>query len=119
MGLAIGIALVLKRQARRASLGLPTEGSLLIGLKLGAIVLAAAFCAVIYQDGVPVPVVIAALAAAAGAIVLRRTRLGRYAFAIGGNAEAARLSGVPVARVTMSIYIAIGVLTALAGMVGA
>ena len=57
------------------------------------------------------PVVFAALAAALGAFVLRRTRLGRYAFAIGGNAEAARLSGVPVAKVTMAIYVAIGVLT--------
>jgi ABC-type xylose transport system permease subunit len=118
-GLAIGVALVLKRRARRAELGLPTEGTLVAGLKLGAIVAATAFSAVIYQDGVPVPVVVAALAAGAGAIVLRRTRLGRYAFAIGGNSEAARLSGVPVAKVTMTIYIAIGVLTALAGMVAA
>jgi D-xylose transport system permease protein len=119
VGLAIGVALVLRRTARRKSLGLPIEGTLVIALKLGAIVAATAFCAVIYKEGVPVPVLIAALAAAAGAIVLRRTRLGRYAFAIGGNAEAARLSGVPVARVTMAIYIAIGVLTALAGMVAA
>jgi D-xylose transport system permease protein len=118
-GLAIGVALVLRRATRRKRLGLPSDGALLMGLKLAAIVVATTFCAVIYQEGVPVPVVIAALAAAAGAVVLRRTRLGRYAFAIGGNAEAARLSGVPVARVTMFIYIAIGVLTALAGMVAA
>ncbi len=118
-GLAIGVALVLRRATRRKRLGLPTDGALLMGLKLAAIGAATAFCAVIYQEGAPVPVVIAALAAAAGAVVLRRTRLGRYAFAIGGNAEAARLSGVPVARVTMSIYVAIGVLTALAGMVAA
>jgi D-xylose transport system permease protein len=119
VGLVIGVGMVLRRTARRKRLRLPTDGALVIGLELGAIVLATAFCAVVYQDGVPVPVLIAALAAAGGAIVLRRTRLGRYAFAIGGNAEAARLSGVPVARVTMSIYIAIGVLTALAGMVAA
>ena len=119
IGLAIGVALVLSRAARRKRLALPSDGGLVTGLKLGAIALATAFCAVIYQDGVPVPVLIAAVAAAAGAIVLRRTRLGRYAFAIGGNSEAARLSGVPVTRVTMSIYIAIGVLTALAGMVAA
>jgi ABC-type xylose transport system permease subunit len=118
-GLATGVALVLKKRARRASLALPSEGSLVFGLKLVAIAATCAFCAVIYQDGVPVPVVIAALAVATGAIVLRRTRLGRYAFAIGGNSEAARLSGVPVAKVTMTIYIAIGVLTALAGMVAA
>ena len=119
VGLALGIMLVLKRKARRAQLGLPGQGTLLTALKLGAIVATTGLSAVIYQEGVPVPVVIAVVAAAAGAFVLRRTRLGRYAFAIGGNTEAARLSGVPVAKVTMTIYIAIGVLTALAGMVAA
>ena len=119
VGLALGVILVMKRKARRAALGLPSTGTLLLALKLGAIALTAAFSAVIYQDGVPVPVVIAALAVAIGALVLRRTRLGRYAFAIGGNSEAARLSGVPVAKVTIALYLAIGVLTALAGMVAA
>lgn len=119
VGLAIGIALVLRRLARRKHLGLPTEGALITGLKLAAIVGATAFCATIYREGVPVPVVFAAIAAALGAFVLRRTRLGRYAFAIGGNSEAARLSGVPVTKVTMAIYIAIGVLTGLAGVVAA
>ena len=119
MGLAIGAALVLRRAARRKRLGLEVDGGLVLALKLGAIAMAAAFCATIYQEGVPVPVVFAASAAALGALVLRRTRLGRYAFAIGGNTEAARLSGVPVVKVTMTIYIAIGVLTALAGVVAA
>ena len=119
VGLALGVIAVMRRKARRAALGLPSTGTLLLALKLGAIVLTAAFAAVIYQDGVPVPVVIAALAVAIGALVLRRTRLGRYAFAIGGNSEAARLSGVPVAKVTIALYLAIGVLTALAGMVAA
>ena len=71
------------------------------------------------QDGMPVPVLLAAIAAAIGAILLRRTRLGRYAFAIGGNTEAARLSGVPVARVTVLVYLLIAVLTAVAGLVAA
>ena len=119
VGLAVGAALVLRRVARRKRLGLPTDGALVLTLKLGAISCTTAFCATIYKEGVPVPVLIAALAAALGALVLRRTRLGRYAFAIGGNAEAARLSGVPVVKVTMTIYIAIGVLTALAGVVAA
>jgi ribose transport system permease protein len=79
----------------------------------------AAFLAFIYQDGMPVPVLIAAVCTAFGAVLLRRTRLGRYAFAIGGNAEAARLSGVPVVQTTVVIYVIIGVLTALAGIVAA
>lgn len=118
-GLAIGAAIVLRRVARRRRLGLPADATPVIALKLAAIAAAAAFCAAIYREGVPVPVLLAAGAAAAGAVVLRRTRLGRYAFAIGGNQEAARLSGVPVTKVKMSIYIAIGVLTALAGVVAA
>jgi ribose/xylose/arabinose/galactoside ABC-type transport system permease subunit len=65
----------------------------------------------------PVPVLIAAVAAALGAMLLRKTRLGRYAFAIGGNAEAARLSGVPVVRTTVLVYLITGVLVALAGIV--
>jgi ribose transport system permease protein len=47
------------------------------------------------------------------------TRLGRFAFAVGGNAEAARVSGVPVARVKVAIYTIIGVLTAVGGIVAA
>jgi D-xylose transport system permease protein len=119
VGLGAGAALVLRRVSRRKRLGLTTEPMAVTALKLAAIAAASAFCAAIYKEGVPVPVLFAAAAAAAGAVVLRRTRLGRYAFAIGGNTEAARLSGVPVAKVTMAIYVAIGVLTALAGVVAA
>jgi ribose transport system permease protein len=49
-------------------------------------------------------------------VVLRRTRLGRYLYAIGGNAEAARFSGVPVARVTCAAYALSGLLAAVAGI---
>jgi len=118
-GLAVGAAIVLRKAARRRHLGLPADRAPVMALKLAAIAAAAAFCAAIYREGMPVPVLFAAIAAGLGAVVLRRTRLGRYAFAIGGNQEAARLSGVPVTKVKMAIYIAIGVLTALAGVVAA
>lgn len=119
LGLVVGIALVLRRAARRWRYALPAESMLVTGAKLGAIVATAAFAAAIYREGMPVPVLIAGVAAALGATVLGRMRLGRYAVAIGGNSEAARLSGVPVTRVTMTVYLAIGVLTALAGVVAA
>lgn len=119
VGLAVGIALVLRRAARRRRFALPADPVLVTGAKLAAITATAAFCAAVYREGMPVPVLVAALAAALGATVLGRTRLGRHAVAIGGNSEAARLSGVPVTRVTMTIYVAIGVLTALAGVVAA
>lgn len=119
VGLAVGLALLGLRERRRRALGLPSEGRARLLLEGAAVVAASIFFAIIYQRGMPVPVLIAALAAAIGAVLLGRSRLGRYAVAIGGNAEAARLSGVPVARVTIAIYLLTGVLTAVAGMVAA
>jgi ribose transport system permease protein len=49
-------------------------------------------------------------------VVLARLRLGRYLYAIGGNAEAARLSGVPVARVLVVAYALSGLFAGLAGI---
>ncbi|MBS2013304.1 MAG: sugar ABC transporter permease [Deltaproteobacteria bacterium] len=114
---AIGVALVLHREARRRRLGLPVDGPVVVGLRLAAIAAATAAGIAVYRGGMPVPVAIAGGSAAIGALVLGRTRLGRYAYAIGGNAEAARLSGVPVRTVTIAIYVAMGALTGLAGIV--
>lgn len=50
------------------------------------------------------------------ALVLRRMRLGRYLRAVGGNAEAARLSGVPVRRVLIAAYALSGLFAAVAGI---
>jgi ribose/xylose/arabinose/galactoside ABC-type transport system permease subunit len=54
---------------------------------------------------------------AAGAFVLSRTRFGRYIYAIGGNEEAARLSGVPVRSVKLGAYAISGFCAGLAGVV--
>src|SRR5450432_624867 len=51
--------------------------------------------------------------------MLRASRVGRYAFAIGGNAEAARLSGIPVTRVKIAVYLMTAVLTAVAALIAA
>jgi ribose/xylose/arabinose/galactoside ABC-type transport system permease subunit len=64
---------------------------------------------------IPLIAVVAALCAAAGWFVLSRTKLGRSAFAIGGNREAARASGIRVERSKVWIYIISGVLAAIAG----
>jgi D-xylose transport system permease protein len=119
LGLLIGIALLVSGERRRKALGLPSAGTAALALRAGAMVAATAFFIAIYQRGMPVPVLIAAIATALGAVLLAQSRLGRYAVAIGGNAEAARLSGVPVERVTIAIYLLTGVLTAVAGMVAA
>jgi len=117
--LVVGLALLALRERRRRALALAPTPALALGLRGGAMLAAAAFFSLIYQEGMPVPVLCAALATALGAVLLRRTRLGRSAFAIGGNTEAARLSGVPVERVTIAIYALMGALTAVGGLVAA
>ncbi len=49
--------------------------------------------------------------------MMKRTVLGRYIYAVGGNAEAARLSGVPVKRILLFAYAASGALAGLGGIV--
>jgi ribose/xylose/arabinose/galactoside ABC-type transport system permease subunit len=66
---------------------------------------------------VPVPVIIFLAIAAIAFVVLRYTRYGRQVYAVGGNREAARLAGVNVERVLLSVYVIIGFLSGLAGFV--
>ena len=67
--------------------------------------------------GIPYPVIIMVVLAVLVSIMLSRTTFGRHIYAVGSNAEAARLSGVNVARVTLSTYVISGALAGLAGCV--
>ncbi len=66
---------------------------------------------------IPIPIIIILLVAVAGYIVLSRTRLGRYAYAMGSNLEAARLSGIPIRRYLTSVYVISGALAGFGGMI--
>ncbi len=66
--------------------------------------------------GIRVPVIIAALVFAAGWVVLTRTRYGMAVTAIGGSEDAARLMGLPIARVKTTMYLISGLLAGLAGL---
>jgi inositol transport system permease protein len=66
---------------------------------------------------VPVPVIIFLVAALIAHIVLRYTRYGRQVYAVGGNPEAARLSGLNVNRIIMSVYIIMGFFAGLGSFV--
>jgi inositol transport system permease protein len=65
--------------------------------------------------GVPVPIVLFGVIAAAGFVTQRYTRYGRYVYAVGGNPEAARLNGLDVAAIVTSVYLIVGALSGLAG----
>jgi D-xylose transport system permease protein len=113
---ASGVAAWNGRRARLAH-GLPVASagafavrwSAVAAVTLGLVVLCNHF------RGVPLPLVI--LAAAAGAVhfLTRHTPFGRHLYAIGGNEEAAVLSGIPVPRVLTGAYVLMGVAVALTG----
>ncbi|MEG0911984.1 MAG: ABC transporter permease [Oscillospiraceae bacterium] len=65
---------------------------------------------------IPVIIPIAITIAIVGHIVLSKTVFGRSVYAIGGNPEAARISGINIGRTKMSVYIITGMLAAMAGI---
>jgi len=66
--------------------------------------------------GVPMPVIVMLIVVLAGSFLLTQTRFGRYVYAIGGNEEAARLSGVNVFGVKLMVYVISGALAGLASL---
>jgi ribose/xylose/arabinose/galactoside ABC-type transport system permease subunit len=67
--------------------------------------------------GLPVPVWIFAAVAAGGWFVLRYTPFGRSVYAVGSNLEAARLSGINVARTLFGVYVSSGLLSGLTALI--
>ncbi|PRG51997.1 ABC transporter permease [Burkholderia gladioli] len=67
--------------------------------------------------GIPVPALIAVLAAVAGYVTLNRTRYGRQVIAVGSNSEAARRAGMPALGIKTSVFVISGLASALAGLV--
>jgi len=67
--------------------------------------------------GLPHAVTLMLLLYAAAHVLMSRTTLGRYLYAVGGNREAARLAGVPVRRVLLFAYAACGLLAGLGGVI--
>ena len=88
------------------------KGEVIHGFPAGFRALGAGFV-----GAIPVPVLIGAAILLVLHVVLHLTRFGRALYAIGGNAVAARLTGMPVKRHLMTVYALSGVLAAFAGLV--
>ncbi len=89
-------------------------------LAAGVIISAAGFALAVYVfgrgDGLPVPVAIFVVIAGLAIFVLGQTRFGRRLYALGGNEEAARLSGINVYQTKMIVYVTVSLLAALSGI---
>jgi ribose transport system permease protein len=66
--------------------------------------------------GVPLSAWVMLVAAALMHVILTRTKLGRWTYALGGNAQAARLSGVPVPRCQRAVFAVCGLHAGVAGV---
>ena len=70
-----------------------------------------------YLFNIPIPIYITLILFVAGHYILTNTRFGRYTYAIGGNEEATKLSGIKVNNIKIWIYGISGILSALAGII--
>jgi ribose/xylose/arabinose/galactoside ABC-type transport system permease subunit len=66
---------------------------------------------------IPVPVIVMAAVFVVAGITLKKTPFGRYVYAVGGNEEASRLSGINVNGVKLAVYVICGLLSGLAGVI--
>ena len=103
----LGMLVAARGAALTLSGGLPIAGLPREFLTLGAG----------YIGPFPIPTVLAAAAFVLAHGVLRRTRFGRYVYAMGSNEEAAVLSGINVAKYKMLVYITSGLFAGIAGVI--
>ncbi|WP_412177808.1 sugar ABC transporter permease [Sporosarcina sp. YIM B06819] len=69
-----------------------------------------------YQ-GIPTPILLVVFLAAIFIFISNKTSFGRYVYAIGGNPEAAALSGINIKRNTLWVFISMGALSGVAGVI--
>jgi len=104
---------------KRAAAGLSNDPLLIVGLRiLGLFVALAVVVYIVNQDrGLPYVAVLVGVLLVFWTYVLRRTRFGRYVYAVGGNAEAARRAGIDVDRIRIICFAICSLMAAVGGIV--
>ena len=114
-----------RRDARRRSAGLTAPPPTLTLAKIVAVLAFGVFLVLLCNTnrgirtpvyGVPWVVLVVFAVLAVWTFVLGRTRFGRYVYAIGGNAEAARRAGIPVARIRTIAFMLVSLTAGIAGV---
>ncbi|AMB60516.1 ABC transporter permease [Microterricola viridarii] len=124
--LAVSLTTSLWDRARRTRAGVPNRTIALVWIKLGVIlVIGGIVVGLLSNDrgtgfkpvsGVPIVVPITLAILWAGTFVLDRTKFGRYIYAVGGNAEAARRAGVKVVLIRWTAFIVCSTLAVVSGL---
>jgi len=113
------VAMTAMRRKRRAALSIPQSAAWRDTLKLIAIgaVMAGFLVMLNRYNGVPLPVMILLALLAIFTYIATQTVFGRHIYAVGGNMEASRLSGIDVAGVKMVVFALMGLMCAFAGII--
>ncbi len=119
IGIAVYIFLTFRRRAKRITYGFSTpplwkEWAKAIAM---AVVIAAVASIMVFNRGVPYAVLLVGVLTILFHFIAKNTVFGRHLFAIGGNAEAAKMSGINITSRLLWLYVIFGGLTAIAGMV--
>jgi len=108
-----------RQRRRRQSLGLeaPSASGVVGRQTLTAVIILGAIWLLNDYRGVPTPVLLLALLMLGGMFMATRTAFGRRIYAIGGNIDAARLSGINVERTKLAVFAINGLMVAIAGLI--
>ncbi|SFL98828.1 sugar ABC transporter permease [Pelosinus propionicus] len=109
-------ALSVRKLHAQYGLAIPPMSAEIVKIVFSAVIIGILVTILNSYQGFPVPVLILAIMAVAFSYVLTKTVFGRRVYAIGGNAEAAKLSGVNVTKMTLSIFAINGLLVSIAGI---
>ena len=119
---AVGVAAVVfvtlgrVRARRRHGLSVPSAGATALRIVVPAALIALFIEWMRRGGGMPVPVLVLLVVAALGAFLTQNTTFGRYLYAIGGNPDAARLSGINIRRYILAAYCVLGLLVGVASL---
>lgn len=123
----LGGALMLTRDSRRRAGGLAAPPPSVTWLKVAAMAVAGAVVVLIGNtnrgvgfvvvQGVPWVILVVLVVLVAWSFLLGRTRFGRYVYAIGGNAEAARRAGINLSRIRVLAFVLAGLTAGIVGII--
>jgi D-xylose transport system permease protein len=105
------------RARERYGLGKASVLNLALRIVLPSLVIVLFILRMNAYEGMPIPVIILIIVALAGAFLTQNTTFGRYLYAIGGNPDAARLSGINVRNHIWAVFCIMGVLAGVASLI--
>lgn len=70
-----------------------------------------------YIGVIPIPVILMIVCVLAGSFIMNKTRFGRYIYAVGGNSETSKWSGLNVDKIKIEVFVIMGILTSIAGII--